>query len=89
LKGRDHVEYLGVDGKIILEWILGKYGGRVWTGCRSQDRGQLRALVNMVMNLSVPQKERNFLTISFSRGTLPHGVSLRWHPEEKKDLVNP
>jgi hypothetical protein len=21
-----------VDGKI-LEWILGKYGGRVWTGC--------------------------------------------------------
>jgi len=23
-KGRDHSEYLGVDGKIILEWILGK-----------------------------------------------------------------
>jgi hypothetical protein len=24
LKGRDHSEDLGVDGKIILEWILGK-----------------------------------------------------------------
>jgi hypothetical protein len=31
LKGRDHSEYLGIDGKIILEWILGKYGGKVWT----------------------------------------------------------
>jgi hypothetical protein len=24
LKGRDHMEDLGVDGKIILEWILRK-----------------------------------------------------------------
>jgi hypothetical protein len=24
LKGRDHTEDLGVDGKIILEWILAK-----------------------------------------------------------------
>jgi hypothetical protein len=30
LKVRDHLEDLGVDGKIILEWILGKYGERVW-----------------------------------------------------------
>jgi len=22
LKGRDHLEYLGVDGKIILEWLF-------------------------------------------------------------------
>jgi hypothetical protein len=29
-KGRDHSEVLGVDGKIILECILGKYGGKVW-----------------------------------------------------------
>jgi len=27
LKGRDHSEDLGVDGKI-LEWMSGKYGGR-------------------------------------------------------------
>jgi hypothetical protein len=32
LKGRDHSEDLGIDGKIILEWILGKQGGEVWTG---------------------------------------------------------
>jgi len=24
LKGRDHSEDLGIDGKIILQWILGK-----------------------------------------------------------------
>jgi hypothetical protein len=32
LKGRDHFEDLGVDGKKILEWILGKQGVRVLTG---------------------------------------------------------
>jgi len=31
VKGRVHLEDLGVDGRIILEWILGKFGGRVWT----------------------------------------------------------
>jgi hypothetical protein len=31
LKGRDHSEDKGVDGRIILEWILGKYGGKLWT----------------------------------------------------------
>jgi hypothetical protein len=29
----DHSEDLGVDGKIILEWILEKCGGKEWTGC--------------------------------------------------------
>jgi len=33
LKGRNHSEDLAVDGKIILEWILGKQSGKVWTGC--------------------------------------------------------
>jgi hypothetical protein len=32
LKGRDHFEDLGIDGKI-LELSLGKYGRKVWTGC--------------------------------------------------------
>jgi hypothetical protein len=32
LKGRDHWEDLLVDGRLILEWILGKRGGKVWTG---------------------------------------------------------
>jgi hypothetical protein len=33
LKGRNHMEDLGVDVTIKLEWILGKWGGKVWTGC--------------------------------------------------------
>jgi hypothetical protein len=32
LKERDHLEDVGVDRRIILEWILGKQGGKVWTG---------------------------------------------------------
>jgi hypothetical protein len=33
LKGREFSEDLGVDGRVILEWMLGKYGGKMWTGC--------------------------------------------------------
>jgi len=33
LKGRDHPEDQGVCIKIILEWIIGKHGGNLWTGC--------------------------------------------------------
>jgi hypothetical protein len=32
LIGRDNSEDVGVDGRIILEWILGKQGGKLWTG---------------------------------------------------------
>jgi hypothetical protein len=31
LKGRDNSEDLGVDGRIILDWILGKWVGKEWT----------------------------------------------------------
>jgi hypothetical protein len=31
LTGRDHSKDLGVDGRIILQWNLGKQGGKVWT----------------------------------------------------------
>jgi hypothetical protein len=31
LKGEGHSEDIGLDGKIILEWILEKQGGKLWT----------------------------------------------------------
>jgi hypothetical protein len=31
--GIDHSEDLDGDRKMVLECILGKYGGKVWTGC--------------------------------------------------------
>jgi hypothetical protein len=44
-----------------------------------QDRDQRRGLVETVINLRVPRKEGNFLTnwvtVSFSRRILIHGVS--------------
>jgi hypothetical protein len=32
LKGRNHLEDLGIGGKIILGWILGKQVGKMWIG---------------------------------------------------------
>jgi hypothetical protein len=32
LKGRDHLEDLGVDDTTILKWILEKSGGKMWIG---------------------------------------------------------
>jgi hypothetical protein len=51
LKERDHSEDLGIDGKIILEWILGKWTVD-WMHL-AQDRDQWRAFVNKVMNPEV------------------------------------
>jgi hypothetical protein len=33
LRGGDHLEDLGVDGRIILRWIVRKWGEKVWTEC--------------------------------------------------------
>jgi hypothetical protein len=33
MKGRDNSENLNVDGSLILEWILGKQGGKVGSEC--------------------------------------------------------
>jgi hypothetical protein len=33
LKVRDHPEYLDIDGEIMLEWVLVKQSGKLWTGC--------------------------------------------------------
>jgi hypothetical protein len=62
LKGRDHLEVLGVDGKIILEWIVGKCGGKMWSGCiwlRTGTSGEFSEHGN---EPSGSIKEGNFLT---------------------------
>jgi hypothetical protein len=39
LKGRDHMEDIGIDVKIILEWILWKYDGKLWTDSSGSGQG--------------------------------------------------
>jgi hypothetical protein len=31
VNGRDHLENLGVDGKLLSEYIFERYGGKLWT----------------------------------------------------------
>jgi hypothetical protein len=52
-KERDHWEDQDVGGWVILKWILERKDEAVWTDV-AQDRDQCRALVNTVINLSVP-----------------------------------
>jgi hypothetical protein len=53
----------GVDGRIIVEWILVEIGweGEDWINM-AQDRDWWRALVTKVMNFRVSIKAANFLT---------------------------
>ena len=55
LREENHWRDPGVDGRIILGWISGKWDVGVWTGWKlAQDRDMWRALVSAVMNLRVP-----------------------------------
>jgi len=58
-----HLEDVGIDGRIILEWMFEKeWRGVDWMHL-AQDRDQWWALVNTLISLWVPQKAGNFLTI--------------------------
>jgi hypothetical protein len=53
-EGKNHLEGLGVDGRIILKWIFKKRDGGMDGIDLVQNRDSWRALVNAVMNLRVP-----------------------------------
>jgi hypothetical protein len=50
----DHLGDPGVDGKIILKWIIKKWDRYMDWIKLAQDRDRWRALLNAVMNLRVP-----------------------------------
>jgi hypothetical protein len=61
-EGRRPLGRSGVDGRIILKWILERLeGGLDWINL-AQVRDRWRALVYTVMNLRVPSNAGNFLT---------------------------
>jgi hypothetical protein len=45
LKVKDHSENLGVKGRIILEWILGKQDGKLWNSFIQLRRGKSGVLL--------------------------------------------
>jgi hypothetical protein len=55
LRERDHLEDVGVDGRIILEWIVKGivWEDVVWIGV-AVDTDRWRAVVNAIMNFRVP-----------------------------------
>jgi hypothetical protein len=57
--GRGHLGVSGMNGRIILKWIVSKWGRRLWT--RYGWVFQCWALVNMTVNHVVPQKAGNFV----------------------------
>jgi len=53
MNSRQHLEDLGIDWKIILEWILGTQVGGCGLDAAGSDRDCWQALVNTVMNLQL------------------------------------
>jgi hypothetical protein len=52
VRGRDHLEDLGVDVRIILNWIF-KYDNGI-TNWIAEDREKLRAFVKSLMKICLP-----------------------------------
>jgi len=61
-EGKNHLEYPGVDGKIILRWKFRKWdGGMDWIDL-VEDMDRWRALLNVVMIIRLSFSAGNFLT---------------------------
>jgi hypothetical protein len=59
----NHLEDPGVDGTMILKWILEKWNGGIDWIELAQDRDRWRDLVNAVMNFRVSENAGNFLIV--------------------------
>jgi len=59
LKRRGHVRDRGVDGIIILKWIIKKWGVKLQIGLNWLNIGPVASFVNAVMNLQILYKARN------------------------------
>jgi hypothetical protein len=83
LKERGHVEDVGIDGRVILKWILRKWDAGMDLSCVAQARNRWPAVVKAVMNLWIAQNAENIVsscrTTSFSRRSLLHGVNSWCH----------
>ena len=54
LRERDHLEDLGIDGRLILKWMIKNWnGGMDWSDL-VQDRDRWVAFVNAVINFRFP-----------------------------------
>jgi hypothetical protein len=62
LRERDHLEVLGVDGRIILKLFLNKWDGGIDWIYLVHDRDRWWSVVNAVINLRFPFNSGNFLT---------------------------
>jgi hypothetical protein len=72
---RGHVEGIVLYGRVILKWIVKKYGGMGWSNL-FQDRERQGAVVSAVMNLRVPLKCWKFLDYL----TIPYPLSKEYAP---------
>jgi len=61
VKKGDHLEDLVIDGKIILNFNLKKWGGKAWTGFTWLRRGQMVSCCEQAINFHVLQNTENCL----------------------------
>ena len=54
LREGDYLKDPGVDGRVILKWVLERWGGGMDWIVLAHDRDRWRAVMNAVMNHRVP-----------------------------------